>query len=347
MKSKVMAVLTVMVATLTACGGGGGGGSSSDSNNNGGTVSTYTAPANVVAARVNNYATPFSNSTAALGFSNPAANSCDAPTTTVYVLPNTITYAAPGVSDLSQQQAADYAEQALIADRAALGINSAVGYFNKPVEICVQNIATAFDGIGQVDGFIAKSTDNSSLDRAYLTNDFALYKALFRHELVHTYHQTFFFNNGFIPRNGIVLDTWFSEGLAEYVANGKPTQAKAAILSAVNATNPVSVALSTNPLNVYQGLNLGYAPFSASVGYLYSPTSGGGAGNDLKSIPAFFNQIVVERGLDNQASMGVLFERAFVATLRNPDGSAMTLRNPADPNNLQSTIANRLNGFLQ
>jgi hypothetical protein len=98
---------------------------------------------------------------------------------------------------------------------------------------------------------------------------------------------------------------------------------------------------------VYQGLNLGYAPFQASVAYLFNPTSAGGAGNNLTGIPAFFNQIVVERGLDNQASMGVLFERAFVATFRNPDGSAMTLRNAADPNNLQSTIANRLNGFLQ
>ncbi len=98
MTTKTLA-LVVSVA-LSACGGGGGGSSNSTTP----TPSTYTPSAAVLAAKTTNYATPFYAST---GTGSGCSNVSN---TTVYVLPNTITYAASGVSELSQQQAAEYAE---------------------------------------------------------------------------------------------------------------------------------------------------------------------------------------------------------------------------------------------
>lgn len=118
---QTLAGLFVLLA-LTACGGGGGSDSSGNNNSGGGsTASTYTPSAAVLAAKTTNYATPFYAST---GLGSGCGNVSN---TTVYLLPNTITYAAQGVSESSQQQAAEYAEQAVSEIRTALGLSSATG----------------------------------------------------------------------------------------------------------------------------------------------------------------------------------------------------------------------------
>jgi hypothetical protein len=356
-------VLILIVATLTACGGGGGGGGGGNNggggggNNNGngnngggntGTITAYVPPANIVAARQANYASPFFASSAVTGNPPAAGSNCDQPSNVVYVLANTETYAAPDVAELSQQQAADYAEQAVIANRTTFGINSTTGYFNKRVQICVQKSGiTTFDGKGQNSGFIAKSTDNESLSQTYQVNDFALNKRLYRRELVLTYQRTFF------NTNNVIVDAWFSEGLAEFVAGGRPTESKASIIALATATNPITL-ITTDPLTVYPN----YSPVTASVAYLFSQESAAnGAGNPLTVIPLLFGQVNVNCGGVATACaipVRVAFEQAFIDTLHKINGPPFPLRDdPAntrdDPDplsNYQDNILDRLNEFL-
>jgi hypothetical protein len=336
---KLASLAIVTLAALTACGGGGGSSSTSGGGSGGGgTVTPYTPAAAVVAAKQTNYATPFYAA-------NPLGTGCAQPTTTVYVQANTITYAAAGVSDASQQQAAEYSEQAVKEIRTVLGLTSAIGFKGTKVHICVQKTALAAgaDGIGESGGFVALSTDSTLINNGYLINGFDLYKRLTKHELVHT------FQNGALDNttnNIMLVETWFTEGLAEYIASGAQSKTKAEILALVNTQNPIAVKITSGTTNL-----VNYPAFQSSVGYLFGTS---GAKNNLSMLPAFFTQ--VKTSFNTPAPVCVVlpcapvssqsaFESSFEAYFKEADGTAMKLR--TGTNNLQDSITTRLTNFLQ
>ena len=322
----------VLILALTACGGGGGG---SDSSGNSGGGNTPSAA--VLAAKTTNYATPFYAST---GSGSGCGN---VSSTTVYMLPNTITYAAQGVSESSQQQAAEYAEQAVGEIRTVLGVSSATGYQGTRIQVCAQSglILGSATGMGEKDGLIVTSSDSANLDKGYLSNGFDLYKKLLKHEMVHVYHQAT------LGTNAAVLDTWFAEGFAEFVASGKSTKSKTEILNMVNTQNPIAVMTSGMGTG-----NLTYYPaFQISVAYLFDAN---GARNSLTLIPAFMaalktnytNASLTCAGAGTCATFReTAFTQTFEAHFKEADGSGMALR--TGTNNLQNTIATRLTSFLQ
>jgi hypothetical protein len=331
MKTKLLTVLGAVF--LAACGGGGGGGSNTPTS----TPSTYTPSAAVLAAKTTNYATPFYASTGSGSGCGNVSN------TTVYLLPNTVTYAAQGVSELSQQQAAEYAEQAIGEIKTVLGLSSGTGYTGQRVQVCAQSnlVLGSATGMGEKDGLIVTSSDSSSLDAGYLSNGFDLYKKLVKHELAHVYHQSLF------GTNAAVLDTWFAEGFAEYIASGKSSKSKAEIMALVNAQNPI--ALMTTGIG---SGNLQYYPaFQSSVAYLFDTN---GAKNSLSMAPMFLTALKTDYANASLtcAAAGTCatfrqdaFTRTFEANFKEADGTALKLR--TGTNNLQSTIAMRLTNFLQ
>jgi hypothetical protein len=337
MKAKFAAIaMTALVAVIVTGCGGGGGSSTSGGGSGGGTVTPYTPTAAVVAAKQTNYATPFYAA-------NPLGTGCAQPTTTVYVQANTITYAAAGVSDASQQQAAEYSEQAVQEIRTAIGLSAATGFSGSRVHICVQKTALAYgaDGIGEIGGFVALSTDSTLINNGYLINGFDLYKRLTKHELVHTY-QSGALNN--TTNNSLMAETWFTEGLAEYIASGAQSKTKAEVLTLVNTQNPIAVKTTSGTTNL-----VNYPAFQSSVGYLFGAS---GAKNNLSMLPAFFTQ--VKTSFNTPAPVCVVlpcatpqsaFESSFEAYFKEADGTAMKLR--TGTNNLQGSITTRLTNFLQ
>lgn len=325
-------LILVVAVALSACGGGGG----SSSNDNTPTPSSYTPSATVLAAKTTNYSTPFYASTGSGAGCGNVSN------TTVYLLPNTITYAASGVSEASQQQAAEYAEQAMGEIKAALGLSSGTGFTGQRVQVCAQSnlVLGSATGMGEKDGLIVTSSDSSNLDAGYLSNGFDLYKKLVKHELAHVYHQSLF------GTNAAVLDTWFAEGFAEYIASGKSTKTKAEIMALLSAQNPIAVMTS----GIGSGSLQYYPAFQSSVAYLFDAS---GAKNNLSMAPTFLNVLKANytAASTSCASAGTCttfradaFAQTFEANFKDADGTAMKLR--AGTNNLQDTIATRLNGFL-
>jgi hypothetical protein len=323
------------IATLlTACGGGGGGGNTTSTEP--ATASVYTPSAAVLAAKQVNYPSSFYASTGAgLGCGNVT-------NTTVYILPNSVTYAANGVSELAQQQAAEYAEQAVSEIRTALGLASTTGFTGSRVQVCAQsNLILGFaTGVGEKDGLIVTSSDSASLDRGYLSNGLDLYKKLLKHEMAHVYH------NAILGTNNAVMDTWFAEGLAEYIASGKSTKSKTEILNLVNTQNPIAVT-ATGMSNV---LSL-YPAFQSSVAHLFDSN---GAKNSLATLPSFLAALKTNYTTQSMNCAATntcasyretAFAQSFEAHFKEVDGTAMKLR--TGMNNLQSTIATRLNAFLQ
>jgi hypothetical protein len=318
---------------LSGCGGGGksdGGGAPA------GVITPFVPSASTLAGKQVAYSTPFYDS---IGSGSGCYN---VKNTAVYVLPNTETYAADGVGELSQQQVAEYAEQSIASIRNTFGLTATVGFQNVKIQICVQpnTVVGGAVGSGAPKGFTGVSTDSANIDRAYLISNYDLYKKLVTHELVHTYQ------TGTLAGSFGVVETWFSEGLAEYVASGLSSQSKSAILSLVASKNPVSVWQ-----NSFSSTNLQYYPsFQSSVGYLYSPN---GAKNSLFQVPSLFASIktltptaLSTCGATSSCATVIpdVFAQAFVSTLKEADGTPMLLRSGA--NNLQDTVSTRLNTFL-
>ena len=158
--------------------------------------------------------------------------------------------------------------------------------------------------------------------------------------MVHVYHQSTF------GTNAAVLDTWFAEGFAEYIASGKSTKSKTEIMNMVNTQNPIAVMTSGTGTG-----NLTYYPaFQSSVAYLFDAN---GARNSLTLIPAFMaalktnytNASLTCAGAGTCATFReAAFTQTFEAHFKEADGTAMKLR--TGTNNLQSTIAARLASFL-
>jgi hypothetical protein len=318
---------TLIAFLVSACGGGSSGSSSEN-----GTITPYTPSATVLAAKQANYATPFYGS---VGSGTGCANVTN---TTAYVLPNTITYAGAGVSELSQQQAAEYSEKAVTEIRGVFGIGSTVGFSGTKVQICVQqqSVAGGADGVGEKDGFVAKSTDSTVIERGYLVNDFDLYKRLVKHELVHTFQ-----NNTLGTNGGGIVETWFSEGLAEFVASGKSAKSKTEILNLVNAQNPIAVQsyMGTAQFTYYPA-------FQSSIAYLFDAN---GAKNNLTMMPAFFAAVKTANLNPCVPGLGPIcpatpFVQIFESRFKEANGAAILLR--TGTNNFQSSIATRLANFL-
>lgn len=335
----VMALFTV----LTACGGGGGGDSSNNNNgNNQQTASVYTPSAAVLAARQTNYPTAFHSP-----WSSGTVGCAGTLSTVVYVLPNTVTYAAAGVTEAAQQQAAEYAEQAVAEVKAAFGVSATTGFGTAPVDICamVEPIYGS-QGMGYRSGLVVLSANSTNMPTNFLTNDFVAYKKLIKHELVHTYQQ-YALNTTPLTHD---TDIWFSEGLAEYVANGQTisTTSKADILSLVSGFNPIMASNGSISFLKY------YPSFHDSIAYLFGDS---GAKNSIKMIPAFFathkaNWAAFQACVQAGGSVGTtcpsidgVFVNSFESSFKEADGSAMKLR--SGTNNLQDTIASRLTAFLQ
>lgn len=340
MKNKILGVLTAM--TLCACGGGGGGDSSGTP-----TASVYTPSAAVLAARQVNYSTPFWAVSQAVG-ANSTCSGTDM-STTAYVLPNTITYAAKGVSELSQQQAAEYAEKAILEIKTTLGLSSSVGYSGQPIQICTQSalVYGSAQGTGTMMGLVVTSSDSTSLDKGYLTNDFDLYKKLMKHELVHTYQ------SASLGTDNSLLETWFAEGMAEFIASGKSAKSKTEILNLVNTQNPIDI--TSTGMVASGNLFANYPAFQSVVAYLADSK---GANNSVLMLPAFHASLkstyatlstTCSPTTTDPTSCNTVRERAFTqafeSNFRDTDGSALKLR--LSTNNLRDTLSNRLSSFLQ
>jgi hypothetical protein len=298
-------------------------------------ITPFVPLATTVAAKQVNYATNFFDSIGVgLGCTNLTNK-------TVYVLPNSETYASTGVSELAQQQAAEYAEVAIISLRNTLGLLSSVGFQNTRVQICVQpaKIGSAV-GVGAAKGFTGVSSDSTSIETSYLVNDYELYKRLIKHELVHTYQL------GTLQGSFGGAPTWFSEGLAEYVANGLSIKPKADILSLLANKNPLTildVSMGSSVLNYYPS-------FQDTVGYLYNSN---GAKNSLIQVPALMsairtattNQLAICNAAGTCATATLdAFTIAFENTVKEADGTLMKLN--TGTNNLKDSIIARLTSFL-
>jgi len=348
MKNKILGVLTAM--TLCACGGGGGGDSSGAP-----TASVYTPSAAVLAARQANYPTRYwgqiDPSTLPPGTTYAGDGKCGGTdmSTTAYVLPNTITYAAKGVSELSQQQAAEYAEKAILEIKTTLGLSSSVGYSGQPIQICTQS-ALVFgfaQGSANMMGLQVTSSDSVSLDNGYLSNDFDMYKKLIKHELVHNYQAAT------LGTDNALLETWFAEGMAEFIASGKSAKSKTEILNLVNTQNPIDI--TSTGMVASGNLFANYPAFQSVVAYLADSK---GANNSVLMLPAFHASLkstyatlstTCSPTTTDPTSCNTVRDRAFTqafeSSFRDTDGSALKLR--SGTNNLRDTLSNRLSAFLQ
>jgi hypothetical protein len=142
------------------------------------------------------------------------------------------------------------------------------------------------------------------------------------------------------------LDTWFAEGLAEFIASGKSTKSKTEIMNLVNTQNPIAVMTNSGTGNLTY-----YPAFQSSVAYLFDTN---GAKNSLNMIPAFMGALKTSYTNASLACAAAgtcatfrqdAFTQTFEVDFKEADGTAMKLR--TGTNNLQSTVATRLNGFLQ
>ena len=196
-------------------------------------------------------------------------------------------------------------------------------------------------------GLQVTSTDSSNLDKGYLTNDFDLYKKLIKHELTHTYQAAS------LGTDNALLETWFAEGMAEFVASGKSVKSKTDILNLVNVQNPIDIASTGMVAN--GNLFANYPSFQSVVAYLADSK---GANNSVLMLPAFHTSLkstyatlstTCSPTTTDPTSCNTVRERAFTqsfeANFKEADGSAMKLRSGS--NNLRDTLSNRLSAFLQ
>ncbi len=353
------AASVALALVLAACGGGG----SSEP------PFVYTPPAAVVAAKRVNSSLVFGYQGAA--FTATAADACGQTLTnkTVYEQAHTVVFAADGVSELDQQEVAEYAEASVVELRRVFAITTAVGvYLDKKIYVCVQPQKPG-------GGFSAyasyrNSTNNSSpggvvvvrspsqyfgeYGRGNFTIDGTTYQAsyqtVFVHEMTHLVESLgpVFFS----------LDTWFTEGIANYVARGKPSRALDLILGSFRTINPLSATWPT--VDQTDALNQAYSTAQAVLSYLLSPT---GANNTLATYRAmlatlradsaawvaacqpngFSTPVCTNTSAEFEALRKAKFVAAFEGAFKERDGSAMKLY--AGTNNLKDSIVARITAW--
>jgi hypothetical protein len=329
-----LAIVTALA--LSACGGGGGSGSSSG-NTTSATPSVFTPAAATVAAKTVNYTGTY--------FGADARNSygCYIPTKTVYVLGNSETYVAPNVIDRDQQLAAEDTESSIQEIKTVFGISAAtVGFTGSRSQTCIQNesLGGSIEGVGKNGGFLALSLSASGIPSSFLTDNFVQYKHLVKHENVHA------MTNTLMGTDSAILDAWFAEGLAEYVAwGGKSDKTKTDLLNLVNTQNPIDMNVSSGSAAWAY-----YPAFQSVVAYLFDPN---GANNDIKTMPAFLAALKADYAYESMncfianncnTMQTRMFTKEFEAFFKERDGTPMKLR--TGTNNLRDTVATRLTNFL-
>jgi hypothetical protein len=370
---------------LSACGGGGDSGPATGGTNTPvpqaqvPTTDTqplsFTASAQTLASKSTTSNLSFDNSGFSIlgGCTKPVTNS------TVYLQTHTAVFAAEGVSENDQIEAAEHTENAIIEIRQRLPNprSATVGLWdNKRVHVCVQNespdngfqagVALAGTGPNYAGRFVAVSgsrfffltgTARSAISQGgnYPGKSYqAIYQRLFTHELVHVAQ---FGQSSAVISGGTLgsVDRWFTEGIARYFEFGKSVISRERIGTDLLTINPIkaSDARVAFPGNQYNAA-------AAVFAYLLSPL---GANNTEATVATFYNSLRTETEAQSarcsatlntaagcwttsagyEAWRSAMFERVFEGTFKEKDGSPMKLR--AGTNNLQDTLPQRIGEF--
>lgn len=373
--------------TLAACGGGGSSSGSSTTpagptatSNGAALLAAYSPPASIVAAVQTNYTGP-AFSTYNSGLSSNCANPSKV-SSTVIVTPDAVVFSA-GASLKAQELAADLLEQAVPQIRTALGLSSGVAFDGtNRIQLCVDStmgqsasevgtslVGQTGTGVGPVMQVMA--ADSVSFDARYpgATSYTApvgqSYADLFVHEGTHAAIYS-------LTEPFLGPETFYQEGMATLVSH-LPLGSKASILTAVQASD----LLSTSNTNTDMGA--AYSVYEATIQYVTSSASGG-LGFPLTSMPAFlatfktkaqaacaqaipnglipaaWQTVGLPAGQYNACASvpGVIdprltaaFDSAWNVTFKDTGGGPLYLHSADSANSLESTLYQRLNGFLQ
>jgi hypothetical protein len=380
--ARIACVFSV-VATLSACGGGGdsapaaGGASTPAAQTPATDVQPigFTASAQTLASKTTTSNLSFDSSKLTIlgGCGKTVTNQ------TVYLQTHTAVFAAEGVSENDQIEAAEHSENAVkeLRQRFPNPRSTNVGLWdNKRVHVCIQNeslnngfqagAAITDTGPTHAGKFVAVSGSNyffiTSTSRGALAQNGyavgksyqAIYQALFKHELMHV-TQSAQSSVQYTTNTYDTVDPWFTEGIAVYTEFGKSGITREAIGSDLLTINPITASnkLVAFPANQYRAAG-------ATLVYLLSPL---GASNSEATVTTFFGKLQAEMnaqialcvasqnaspdcalvGGRFEAWRSAMFARVFETTFKNKDGSPMRLR--SGTNNLQDTLAQRIGEF--
>lgn len=368
-------------------GGGGSGSSSSTgttsttTSNGAALLAAYTPPASIVADVQANYTGP-AFSTYNSGLSSNCANASKV-SSTVIVTPNAAVFSA-GASLKAQELAADLLEQAIPQIRTSLGLSSSGVAFDgtNRIQLCVDptmgqsasEVGTSVvgqtgTGVGPVMQVMA--ADAVSFDArypgatSYNSPVGQSYADLFVHEGTHAAIYS-------LTEPFLGPETFYQEGMATSLSH-LPLGSKTSILAAVQASD----LLSTSNTNTDMGA--AYSVYEATIQYVTSSASGG-LGNQMTSMPAFlatfktkaeaacaqaipnglipaaWQTVGLPAGQYNACASGpgvidprltAAFDSAWNATFKDTGGGSLFLHSADSAHSLESTLYQRLNGFLQ
>ncbi len=271
----------------------------------------------------------------------------------VYEQAHTIVFAGQGVTEIDQQEVAQYAEEAALEIRAIYAAPAdSVGFNGRKVNVCVQN-ESATDGLfamalrGKVVMQSASGTYSNGSFRDSKADNISYWRAV-RRTLVHEIDHAYLYS--LVEPSTAVADKWFVEGNAHYVELGKPALSKAALLADVAKQNPLDGLSNTGFVHPYD-------PPAAVMFYLFSPS---GANNrqsaiaqmslKMKEIRDQFEAQCLSSQLPRAtcvANPAIQYHAGFIAAFesifKEADGTPMKLYTGV--NNLHDTIAQRLEKF--
>ncbi|MCA8148190.1 hypothetical protein [Burkholderia vietnamiensis] len=358
----------------------GTGSTGTTTSNGAALLAAYTPPASIVADVQTAYSGPaFSTYNSGLASNCSTASKVSG---TVIVTPNALVFSA-GASLKAQELAADLLEQAIPQIRTALGLASTGVAFDgtNKIQVCVDAslgqsagetgtsiVGQTGTGVGPV--MQVMSADAASFDARYpgATSYTApvgqSYADLFVHEGTHAAIYS-------LTEPFLGTPTFYQEGMATTISH-LPLASKASILAAVQASD----LLSTSNANTDMGA--AYSAYEATIEYITSSASGG-LGFPMTGMPAFLatfkaqaeavcaqpipngliptaaQTVGLPAGQYNVCASGpgvvnpvlnTAFDAAWNATFKDTRGGPLYLHSADSPNSLESTLYQRLNGFL-